>query len=163
MIRAAMAVILATALLATSLPALDVARRDHSATAVRAELDRLATAMRDLAARDETVPPGAPGARRVVSLRVPGRSWTEAGVDYVAVAESSPAEAASNRSEPTVTWQVVDGAAQTRRLAGLSVDTDPPAGSADGPLVLRESGIHRLELTLVRRAGAPTVVVRRLR
>lgn len=159
MLRAVMAVVLATALLATSMPALDAARRDHTAGAVRAELDRFETAVADLQAREEAVPPGTAGARRVVTVSLPARSWTDAGVAYVAFGGSPRDPESVERERAEIAWQVRGGPLTKDRIPGAVVE---PATGGCEPLVLRESGAHRLALSLVERGGRRVVVVRRL-
>jgi hypothetical protein len=159
MLRAVMAVVLATALLATSLPVLDAARRDHTAGTVRAQLDRIETAVADLRTREEAVPPETAGARRVVTVSLPARSWTDAGVSYLAIGGSPRESVPGDRERAEIAWQVRGGPLQERRIPGAVVE---PGTRGDEPLVLREPGTHRLALSLVDRCGQRVVVVRRL-
>ncbi len=142
MIRAALAVVLAAALLAASLPAVDDVRRDRADAAVRAEVGAVERAAADLFESDE---PGA-GARRVVAVDLPAASWSVAEAESVAV-----------RRNGTVSWQVA-GHVRTRR------PTDPPLQPAgDRPIVLDPTGRTRLALTLSGSRDDPTVTVRRFK
>jgi hypothetical protein len=83
-IRVVLGVVLAVALLATAAPGVERARVAESETT----LDRSADALRRAAAglaTDDATPAGVPGARRSLSVRVPGRAWTEAPVAFLAV------------------------------------------------------------------------------
>lgn len=137
MIRVVIAVVVATALLAASLPAVDSARADRTAAQLDGELAALSDSAASLVDRDDATATGLPGARRVVSLTIPARSWTAAGVDSVTVGCRDECR------RPTVSYTLDNG--RTRR-----VHLDLPLVVADGPLVFRASGTHRLTLTLER-------------
>lgn len=148
--RAVLAVVLATALLGVALPPLDDARSDRAAAAVADQTTELERVVEELVATDD--PTGEDGARRIVELRVPARHWTSAGVERVAIRPTGADGTAS------VSWRVRGGRTRDRSLPGQTVATD------DGePLVLRETGPHRLVLTLDGQPGAPVVTVRRLK
>lgn len=139
MIRAVLAVVLAAALLAASLPAIDDARRERTGTAVHEEVDRLVDAARRMAATDD---PGA-GARRVLVVRLPAEGWTAARVDALAFRENG-----------TVAWTV----------GGRTSERRPPIAlrsAGDGALILRGAGPHRLVLSLDGTVAHPVVTVRR--
>lgn len=165
MLRAVLAVALAVALLAASLPAVDGARRDHAASQVRSQLERLATAARDLAARNDPVPVGNAGATRTVTLRLPARGWHSAGVAYVAIGGSPENDTTDTPEGDVLAWRLVGGPPRVLRVEGVDLRTVMVAGdrlAPDGrPLVLRGSGRHRVELSLVRHRGRPVVLVRR--
>lgn len=147
MIRVVLAVVLATALIGVSLPAIDDARRDHTETVVRAELTQVERAATDLLQTDD---PADDGARRVVTVRFPTKSWTDAGVDDVTMAASQ------DGSGGRFTWTVEGGPERVRPVPEI------PLRTADGdPLRLAESGRHRLVLTLDGNRTAPVVTVRR--
>jgi hypothetical protein len=157
------AVVLTAALLAVSLPALDSTRRDHTDAAVEAEVERLEAAIRDVDAREQAVRAGSPGARRVLTIRLPVRSWTDAGVARLAIGgppESTPSDGATGRARPDVVWQVAGGREHRRRFDGVRVAGRGTDGT--GPLVLAEPGAHRLALSVADRDGRRVVVVRRL-
>ena len=161
MLRVVVTVTLAVALVAVTLPALETARRDRSDQRVTAELDRLAAAIEDVYAREAAVSPEASGAQRVVTVRLPTRSWTDAEVEYVAIGAHPEHTGVDERNETTFGWQVSGARPRTRRLADVPVEAATPSGS-DSPLVIREPGRHRLALSLVDRDGQRTVVVRRV-
>lgn len=159
MLRVVVAVALATAMLAVSLPAIDGASADRTSVIVRAEVDTLETAVRDLKTGDGAVPEGISGARRVVTVRLPARGWTSTRLEYLAIGSRiDPSRAEQN--ETAFAWRVESGPVQTRRLPGIQIEHAD--GDGDDPLVLREPGPHRLALTLVEHAGNRSVVVRRL-
>lgn len=160
MLRVVVAVALATAVFAVSLPAIDAAGRDRTSATVTVEVDALETAIRDLQRSDSAVPYDTSGARRVVTVRLPARGWTSTRLAYLAIG-SRLTESRDDRNETAVAWQVEDGSVQTRRLPGVRLEHADCDGD-DEPLVLREPGEHRLALTLVERAGKRTVLVRRL-
>jgi len=87
MIRVVLAVVLTTALLGASLPAIDEARRDHTETTVGTELRAIERVATDLLNTDD---PTEDGARRVIEIRLPARSWSDAGVDAVTIGQSGP-------------------------------------------------------------------------
>ena len=161
MLRVVVAVALSMALLTVSLPALETARRDHSAQRVTGELDGLTAAIEDVHAREGAVPDGTAGARRVVTLRLPARTWTDAGVEYVAVGGRLDRSPPGEGDEVDLSWQVTGRQPRERRIHGVAVEARTDAGG-DGPLVLREPGTHRLAITLVERGNRTVVVVRRL-
>lgn len=165
MLRAVLAVALAVALLAASLPAVDRAQRDHADSQVRSQLERLATAARALAARNDPVPVGNAGATRTVTLRLPARGWRSTGVAYVAIG-GVPENAATDTPDGDVlAWRLAGGPPRVARLEGVAIHTVSDGRVApDGrPLVVREPGRHRVELSLVRRRGRPVVLVRRFK
>lgn len=149
MIRTVIAALLAVALLAASQPAIDRARVGHASDRTEEELTVLQTNIQDLIASDDPVPPGVPGARRVVTVRLPRRSWASSGVERVAIG-------AGQRGGDRMTWDIGEGSTGSLRLP---VEVRRPDG---GPLVLRRSGSHQLALRLVRSEGKTAVVVRRL-
>ena len=150
MIRVVVAVAVATALLAASLPAVDSARADRTAAHLDGEVARLSAAAASLVDDDDATVSTVPGARRVLSLAVPERSWTAAGVDVVRIG----CRDGDGCRRPTLGYELDNGRERRVRL-------DLPLVVADGPLVLRETGPHRLELTLTRRDGTVAVLVER--
>lgn len=71
MIRVVLAVLLSTALLAVSLPAVDTARSQRAATLAAEQATELATTADRLARRNDAVPAGVAGATRLLEVRVP--------------------------------------------------------------------------------------------
>lgn len=147
MIRTALAVVLATALLGTSLPAVDDARRDRTAARLDRGMDRIADAATSLRADD----PGlawrlAP--RRTVRLQIPRTTWTTSAVESLFVDGGGPATAA------TVGYDLPGRPPVERRL-------DAPIRTPDGPIAFRESGSQSVRLALIRRDRDAVVLVRR--
>jgi len=157
MLRAVMAVTLATALLAVSMPAIDGARADRADASARAAAERIESAARDLQATDGAVPPGTAGARRVVTVRLPERTWTSERLQFLAVGGRPDSPVAHDRT--AVAWQVPGRTLQLRNCPGIRLEH---RDGDDDPLVLREPGRHRLVLRLVRVNGTRIVTVRRL-
>jgi|GEM_PF-366435 len=146
MIRAVLAVVLTTALLGASLPAIDEARLEHTETTVGTELRALERAATDLLATDD---PTEDGARRVVEIRLPARSWSDAGVDAVTIGQSRTAGGGR------LTWTATGGRQRVRHLPEV------PLRTGDGtPLTLEGAERHRLVLSLDGNRTAPIVTVR---
>lgn len=151
MIRAVLAVALASAILATSLPAIDGASVDRSERQVRSELTDLRERVARLVATDDAVRAG-PGPRRLVTLDLPVSDWTTAGVAAVRI------ERAPDGSGTVLTWSVEGGQRHRRRFPTLTLV--PPD---EAPLVLSGGGRRRL---VVRLDGSPpnaTVSIRRFK
>jgi hypothetical protein len=148
-IRVALAVLLATALLGAAMPTVDDARVAATDRALGADLSRLGTAAETLAARHDAVRPGAGPARRTVRLVVPGGSWGRARATVTV--ETAPGGG-------RLAWQ---GRGDPPRT--LRVDVELRVWR-DGEVVAGElrlgTGDHRLVLSLVRVDGRPTVTVR---
>jgi len=139
-LRVVVAVLLAVAVLGTSLPAVDAARVEAADTHLHGELTAVRTAVADLLVRDD--PASGPGARRVVTVDVPGRSWGHAETERVALGGG------------VLAWRVDGGRRHTLRAPGRLRVAD---GSA--VLVLRRPGQHRLTLALARDERGPVVTV----
>ncbi|WP_135819833.1 DUF7311 family protein [Halostella litorea] len=148
-VRVVLAVLLATALVAASLPAVDDGRERATDSQVRGEIDRIERTAASLLATEETVPGASNGPRRSVTVSLPERSWHRAGVDELTIRE--PTEG-SSRSR--VAYAV---AGRDRRVVTL----DAPVRPAAGPLELSGGGDYQLRLRLVRVDGEQTVVVDR--
>ncbi|PSP86196.1 ABC transporter [Halobacteriales archaeon QS_1_68_17] len=155
MLRAVLAVVLAGALLAVSLPAIDDARADRTAAHLRSEAGEFERELGTLVAGDDAVRPGKPGARRVISLRLPRRSFAAAGVEVLRINSSG---AAGRPGSTRIVWHLAGG-----RNGSLTIDVARvQRADGDGPLVLREPGTHRLAASLRRTSGGRVVVLRRL-
>lgn len=126
MIRALLAVTLAAALLAASLPAIESAAADRTAASLDRDVDRLERAGESLLAAD------APGARRVVTVSIPADSLAAVGVDELVV-DCEPRCA--------VRYVLSNGASRTRRL-------DFPLTTPAGAVRFGSPGEHRLTLGL---------------
>lgn len=141
MLRVVLAVLTAAALLAVATPAVQSARVDHADARVAAELDEVERAGRLLSDRNEPAPgDDVPGARRVVTVSLPERTWGQAETEYLRL----PPPNASGQSTPgagRTVWRVAGGTVHRRLL--LSGDlVGPPGGLELGP------GRHRLRLQL---------------
>jgi hypothetical protein len=161
MYRAVVAVVLASALLAASLPGVELAARERSDATLAAEADRLRTAMADLRHRESAVRTG-PGARRIVTVGIPARSRTAAAVTALALGGVPEWSAPSNRTAVDLAWRVEGGPVTTRRVPGIRVVHFRDGRAADEPLVLDAPGEHRLALTRIERDGEALIAVRRL-
>ena len=97
MIRTVLAVTLAFALLALSLPAIDHGGTEATKSGLEADVATLDAAATALLENEELSPPGQPGPQRVVTVTVPSSSLTTADVEYVVVGE--PLETPSGTNE----------------------------------------------------------------
>lgn len=165
MLRAVLATALAVALLAASLPPIDQARRDNADAQVRSQLERLSTVARELSAHDDAVPVGTAGARRTLTLRIPSRGWRASGVDHVAIGGVPRNETTDPPRSDVLAWRLTGGPQRILRVEGVDLHTvvDGRVASDDRPLVVRATGPHVLELSLVRHRGRPVVLVRRFK
>ncbi|MFD1644782.1 DUF7311 family protein [Haloarchaeobius litoreus] len=137
--RVVLAVAVTLALFAVAAPAAADAREYRSDRVVATDLttlERAGAALLDL--EDPTSNP-ATGPRRFVTLRVPGRSWTTARVDWVALG-GRPGTA--NPDPHVVAYTLAGGEPRTSELPFPLVTSD------DGPLVLDGTGSYGLRLTL---------------
>lgn len=153
MIRVVLAAAMAVALVGTALPAVDDARRDRTAARLATTADRLARAASTVATGEDPTGPDLPGARRPVDVRVPARSWTDAGVAWVAVGGTPPDVAGPDGDAALVAYRIAEGRVRRHPLPGVDVVT--PAGA----VVVREAGRHRVRLGLRRTSGGAAVVV----
>jgi hypothetical protein len=146
MLRTVLAVVLASALLAVSMPVVDSARVTHAETRTETALQRLDVAATALTDKNEVAPDGRSGARRYHTLALPRESWGSAGLDALRFPPPS--------TERRPVWRVTGGnwttAATSSRLVG------PPNG-----LTLGEGGPTRVALTLAEHRGHSVVVVSR--
>lgn len=150
MIRAVLAVLLASALLGATLPALDDARRERASVTVAEQTQTIERTARRLARTDD--PTGDAGARRVVTLSLPASDWTTAAVETLSIGP------ASGDAGGRIRWHVRGGSTHEAMLSVPQFRTDD-----GGPLVLNGTGHHRLVLALDGRPGDPVVTIRRLK
>jgi hypothetical protein len=149
-IRALLAVALALALVAVSLPVVDDARTGRAAARADATLTTVERAARGLVTGEDATAPDLPGARRRVTVRLPVPSWSTAGVAWLSVGGRPGGR--GNRS--LLAYRVSGGGVRTVRLAGVRLRTP------GGPVTFRAPGGHALRLAL-RRDGVPVVVAER--
>jgi hypothetical protein len=154
-VRTLLAVAVAVALVGMSQSAIESAARERTATLVGEEVDRFVDRARSLVDTDDAV--SGPGSRRIITLPLPARDRTVAGVEQLVVHPLAGAEApATAANASAVSWTVRGGTRHWRAIDGLSVRT------RDGkPLPLREPGAHRLVLSLGGSNANPRVLVRR--
>lgn len=152
MIRTAVAVALAVALLAASLPAIDTARVQRSDAEIRDELDDLVGEARALAATNDAVGAGG-SARRVVTLRLPTAGFASAGTGQVRLAAPRPGRPAGTTGS-ALSWRADGGANHTVRPDGVPIRR--PGGD---PLIVENGGRREVVLSLVERGGDRVVVV----
>lgn len=168
MLRVAFAVVLAVAVVGASMPVIETARHERSASHVEADLAVFETAVADLTASEEPALRPEAAARRTTSIDVPRGSFTTAPVEYVSIGgvpnrsttgTENRAATPSDSREGAVLAYRIDGTTHVRQLSievrVLGADGNlQPAGT---PLVLR--GSHRVTLLLVVLDGDPVVVV----
>ncbi|WP_313691022.1 DUF7311 family protein [Halorarum halobium] len=143
MIRYVLATVLAVALLGVSLPPIQAAGAERTASTLDRFGERLDRAAAEL--RSESDPVGAtlPGGREVVELSLPRASLTAAPVRFVELCTLADGRTA-------LRYGVGSGSVVTRWLdAGLRLP--------DGPIRFVEAGAHRVELRFTRLEGVPVV------
>ncbi|WP_338727724.1 hypothetical protein [Haladaptatus sp. DJG-WS-42] len=149
-LRVVLAALLATALVAVSLPAAERASIESTETQMRATMSHFQTAIEMLPAQTDPVSPEQSLTHHTITLRLPERTWTSARISHVII-------------EPTATggvlrWQVSDGQPHALFIEGVCVETP---GHPEG-IEIVEPGTHRLGLTLETRTETTVVTVRRL-
>lgn len=142
MLRVVLAVLTAAALLAVATPAVQSARVDHADAQVTAQLDEVERVGRLLSDRNEPAPgDDLPGARQVLTVSLPERTWGQAQTEYLRFPAPNASEESTPGAAERVVWRVAGGTAHRRLL--LSGDlVGPPGGLELGP------GRHRLRLRL---------------
>ena len=149
MIRVALAVLLAVALLGAATPAIKDARTSVTDRQLRSDLARVGGAATELAARHDAVRPADGPARRTVWLVVPRAGWGRASATVTVDAGAGAGD---------LTWRVGDG---PERSIDVGVELRV---RRDGAVVADElrlgPGRHRLVLSLVRIDGRVVVTVR---
>ena len=146
--RVLLAVLLAGALVAASLPAIEAAQRTHAESDLDASVRHLETAVERLRTHSDPVPVGVPGARRSVQVEIPDRG-PEARLRVVPAGAKTRLHVAVGESSPSVTV-----------LNATLRPPDEAAGIAwNQSLVVRES--TDLWLRYRRAKGRPVVTVAR--
>lgn len=137
MLRAVLAVVMAAALLAVSVPAVETARIQYSDERVDGELDAIEAAATTLTERNDPPPPGVPGPRRTITIDLPEKTWSTAGVAELRLTP------AGSEAHTTARWRVSGGTEHARQLQARVVT---PQGTGD--IVLRDGGRQQLVLEL---------------
>jgi len=144
-IRVVVTVLLAIAILAAAMPAVENAAADRSEAQLRSGVESIDAAAVDLVESEEAVP-GTVGARRTVEVRIPAADVGAAGVERLAISGSDRGYEFR-----------VEGRDETE------IHGTVPVHTIDGePLVLRDPGTHELVLALVEVGGDRRVVITRL-
>jgi len=154
-VRTILAVVLAVALVGASQSAMESAARERTATGIEADVDRFVDRARSLADTEDAV--AGPGARRIVTIRVPPRTRTSAEIERLVVhpsVDGGTAPSAANAS--AVTWTIAGGDRQGRILEDVHLVTEDGGG-----LELREPGRHRVRLALRGTNADPRIHVSR--
>ncbi|PSP76085.1 hypothetical protein BRC81_13880 [Halobacteriales archaeon QS_1_68_20] len=157
MLRVVLAVLLAVALLGVTVPAVEDARVERSATIAEGELAAFETAVQDLVATEDPAPDAERAARRTLTLDVPTRTFTTARVAFVALG-GLPDRTIEPVAGTVIAYQL-QGTTYTRRLPVpvRVLEPDGDLGPAGEPLVVR--GTTRVTLLLLERGGDPVVAV----
>jgi len=150
-LRVVFAVALAVVLVAAVTPAVEDARQQRSAAAVAEGAATVERAAVSLLETDEHAP--GEGPRRGVTVDLPARSPTNAGVEYVSVG-GPPDTSGEVQRRGVIVYRVTGG--EQRRIT-----LDVPLYAPEGPVVLRGDGERRLRLGVTRVDGRRVVVVRR--
>jgi hypothetical protein len=140
-IRTVLAVCLTVALLAAVTPAVDEGRERRTAIHLDRAVDRIDRAVRSLQAHEDPTAPGVAGARRIVGVRLPERSWTAVGARLWIDGERD-----------LIGYRLDGRRAHRTRLPGVDLRTP------DGRVVVEGGSRRRLELSLVRDDGVGVVV-----
>ncbi|MFY4813068.1 DUF7311 family protein [Haloarcula sp. AONF1] len=144
--RLVLAVAVMTALVSVSAPALSTARADTASDTMERQLDELGAELTMLVETDDATPNG--DARRAVTIRLPVRTYTNAGVSQLQFAERAGVGIA--------TW-TVESRKQTERLVGIPIRTTAATDRLDEP------GTHRLVFVLTRSDGQRILQVHRFK
>lgn len=162
MLRLVLAVALAAALLAVVTPALEDARETRTERMTTRELGRIESAAETLA-REES-----PGARRTLTVSLPGRSPTVAPLAFAALggipnrtAAGVTSETADTSGRDLLAYRIAGGSTVVRRVGvDMRVVRDGETVAPDSQaLVLHGGETYRLTLRLVRVRGRLAVVV----
>lgn len=162
MLRLVLAVALAAALLAVVTPALEDARETRTERLTARELGRIESAAETLA-REES-----PGARRTLTVSLPGQSPTAASLAFAALggipnrtAAGVTSGTADTSGRDLLAYRIAGGSTVVRRVGvDIRVVRDGKTVAPDSQaLVLHGGETYRLTLRLVRIRGRLTVIV----
>ena len=152
MIRYVLAVILAIALLAISIPAIDTGATMNSERQIDASLAEIDDEATSLIENEETTPDGHPDPQRVVEVTLPRSTLTSEGVDHF---ELVPHE---NGSYTHARYVLEDGTTREEVISEQIVWNEPDGSE---PTELGGTGDQRLALVLLEdENGEPTIVSR---
>jgi len=154
-IRVVLTVLVAVALIAASMPALEDARAATTDERLETESDRVERAIGGLAAGSMSVSDPSLAARTTVTVRAPS-GVTAARIDRLALVE---AERSESESVPALRYRI-DGR-RDRTVSIVPGATTATVAVVDGPIELRTRGESRLDLRFVD-DGDPTVEVSRI-
>lgn len=149
-LRVVLSVLLSTALVGVSLPAIDQAALEATDTRVQADLRQFQSAVQTLPQQTDPVGPDDALIHQTITLTLPEKSWTSAPLEYVQIEPT--------RTGGILRWQVNGGHEHTIFVEKVPIQTPE---SATG-IHLTKPGTHRLSLTLVERNEERVVVLRRL-
>ncbi|MEF8831081.1 MAG: hypothetical protein V5A23_06040 [Halobacteriales archaeon] len=171
MIRAVLAVLLATALVATSTTAMDRAARARGDRLAESTSDQLVAEMMDLTRTEPGLARVHEAARRVVDVAVPDAGVATATVEYVAIG-GVPGDHVENDtrhrdvvayklagSPPEVQWVPVDVRVPADGPHRSNIPSRVPLANDDEPLVVEEPAT--LVLRLLSRDGRSVVLASR--
>lgn len=162
MIRIALIVLVAVALLGAALPALDDARTTTTVERLDDEGERIERTAAALAAGSVAVDDPTLAARSTVRIAAPS-GLTAARIDRLALVDPTEirteddVRSRDDRARPDVAlvYRLADG---RQRLVPIQPSAAAPSVRVvDGPIELRTGGHSRIELRLVDEAGSPTV------
>jgi len=145
-VRLVIGVVLTASLVAVAAPAMSTASADAADSSVERQVTALSERLERVVATND--PTRGPGARHVTTLRLPARSVTSTGVEWLRFESRGGVGLAS--------WQVSEGQAGTARISGV------PLRAPDGNLTLREPGPHRIVFSLRAGDDGPVLTVSRL-
>lgn len=148
MIRAVLAVVLASALLSVSLPVIDTVAQDRSAARMDRTVDQIAGAATDLLSEDPG-PTARLAPRRLVTVSLTPRSLTTARVERITIDGDTETDGTAR-----ISYRVIGRGATSHRVMA-------PIATPDGPVTLRTAGDQTLVMRLVRDGESPLVVLSR--
>jgi len=152
-IRVVLTVLVAVALLAASMPAVETARTATTGERIGAEADRLERAIGGVVAGSTPVSDPAMAAQTTVLLRVP-TGFAAADVDRVALVESP-----DRPGGLALAYRIDDRPERTLRVG--TGPAEPAVDLAGGAIELRPGGANRIRVRYVDDEG-PTVRIRRV-
>lgn len=153
MIRVVLTVLVAVALLAASMPAVETARTATTGERIGAEADRLERAIGGVVAGSMPVSDPAMAAQTTVLLRVP-TGFAAADVDRVALVEPP-----DRPGGVELAYRVGDRPERTLRVGTGPAET--AVDLVDGPIELRPGGANRVRIRYVD-DGGPTIRIHRI-